>query len=132
MTLWDVRSGAIVHSIDAGQAPAATASGTLAFSPDSKSLASPGIGIEEGRISVRGRDIGRGQKVINHIKLWDVASGALMWTSPDGDLGYVTSLLFSPDGESLFCCDSSATTRIDARTGQTRQDLMKVIDGRPR
>ena len=69
--------------------------------------------------------------MINHIKLWDVATGALMWTSAEGDLGHVTSLVFSPDGESLYCCDMLATTRIDARTGQIRQDLMKVKKGGP-
>jgi len=125
LTVWNLRSGAIVHSIEAGQPSGATAPGTLAFSPDSKTLASAGVGIRE-------RVGGRGQKGVNHIKLWDVSSGSLVWVSAEGDLGMVTSLVFSPDGESLFCCDSSATTRIDARTGQTRQDLMKVIQGRPR
>ena len=48
------------------------------------------------------------------------------------DYGEPTSLVFSPDGGWLFCCDSSATSRIDARTRQTRQDLMKVAEGRPR
>jgi RNA polymerase sigma factor (sigma-70 family) len=132
LTLWDVRSGAIVHSIAAGQASAATAPGTLAFSPDGKSLASAGVVTKEGRISIGGRDVGLGTKLINHIKLWDVATGALVWTSAEGDYGNVTSLVFSPDGGSLFCCDSTATTRIDARTGQTRQDLMRATEGRPR
>ncbi len=70
--------------------------------------------------------------MINHVKLWDVATGSLLWTSADGDLGPLTSLIFSPDGESLFCCDAAATSRIDARTGQTRQDLMSATEGRSR
>ncbi len=81
----------------------------LAFSPDGQTLASDA-----------------------HLKLWDVATGTLKWTSAEGDLGNVTSLVFSPDDESLFCCDSTATTRIDARTGQTRQDLMKARINRSR
>jgi RNA polymerase sigma factor (sigma-70 family) len=132
LTLWDVRTGAIVRSIDAGPAAGATAPGTLAFSPDSKTVASGGHGSKEGRISIGGRVIGRGSKVINYVKLWNVATGALLWTSAEGDLGLVTSIVFSPDGTSIYCCDSSATTRIDAQTGQTRQDLMKATDGPPR
>jgi len=132
LTLWNLRSGAIVHSIDAGQGHSATAPGTLAFSPDSKSLASAEAGTREGRISIRGGDFASGGKVINRVKLWDVATGALVWTSAEGDYGQVTSLVFSPDGDAIYCCDMSATTRIDARTGQTRQDLMTVTEARPR
>ncbi len=132
LTLWDVRSGAIIRSIDAGEAGGAAAPGTLAFSPDGKSLANAGVGIATGRMSIGGRNVGSGQKLINNIKLWDVATAALMWTSPDGDHGQVTSLVFSPDGLSLYCCDLSTTSRIDARTGQTRKDLMRATSGRPR
>jgi len=60
----------------------------------------------------------------------DAATGTLVRTSSAGDLGDVSSLVFSPDGESLFCCDQSATSRIAARTGQTRQDLMKAGERR--
>jgi WD40 repeat protein len=84
LTLWDVRSGAIIHSIDAGEAGGATAPGTLAFSPDGKSLASAGVGIFTGRFSIGGRDVGVGQKVINNIKLWDVVTGRLVWTLGGG------------------------------------------------
>jgi WD40 repeat protein len=120
-----LRSGAIIHSINAGEAASVTAPGTLAFSPDGKTVASAGCGITSGRISIGGREVGIGQKVINNIKLWDVATGALKWTSAEGDFGHVMSLIFSPDGLSIYCCDSSATSRIDARTGQTRNDLMR-------
>ncbi len=132
LTIWDVRSGAIVRAIEAGEAGAVAAPGTLAFSPDGKSVASAGVGIAAGRISIGGRPVGFGQKVINFVKLWDVATGKLKWTSPEGDLGNITSLVFSPDGEALFCCDDSAASRIDTRTGQTRQDLMKPDQGRNR
>jgi WD40 repeat protein len=129
LTLWDVRTGAIVRSIDAGPAAGATAPGTLAFSPDSQTVASGGHGIKEGLISMGGGPIARGAKVINYVKLWNVATGALLWTSAEGDLGLITSIVFSPDGTSIYCCDDSATSRIDAKTGQTRHDLMKVADG---
>ncbi len=133
LTLWDVHSGAIVHSIDAGEVSAATAPGTLAFSPDGKSLASAEVGIRNEWTAIGGGEVELvGRKGINHIKLWAVATGSLLWTSAEGELGPVTSLVFSPDGGSLFCCDSSATSRIDARTGQTRQDLMRATEGRSR
>lgn len=132
LTLWDLRSGAIVHTIDAGEAGGATAPGTLAFSPDGKSVASASVGIAAGRISIGGGPVAVGQKLIDDVQLWDVATGAQKWTSPEGDLGPATSLVFSPDGEALFCCDHMATSRIDARTGQTRRDLMTVDGRRPR
>jgi len=94
-------------------------------------VASAGCGTWEGLISIGGR-LGRGSKVVSYVKLWDVATGTLVWTSAEGDLGHVNSLVFAPDGASIYCCDDSATTRIDARTGQTRQDLMKATDGPPR
>jgi RNA polymerase sigma factor (sigma-70 family) len=119
LTIWDVRTGAIVHSINACPAFGVAVSGTIAFSPDSKSVASAGCGTR----------VGQGSKAVNYVKLWNVATGALLWTSAEGDLGHVNSLLFSPDGTSIYCCDDSATSRIDAKTGQTRQDLMKVADG---
>jgi WD40 repeat protein len=76
----------------------------------------------------------------NQIRLWEATSGKLMKAQPAlDDLERVglprilpSTLAISPDGGSLFCCDSTATTRIDARTGQTRQDLMRATEGRPR
>jgi WD40 repeat protein len=124
LTVWGLPSGEILHSIEAGDAGSATAPGTLAFSPDGKSLATAGVGYASVPISIPGRDLGVVRKLVNDVKLWDVATGSLKWTSPAGDLGYVTSLVFSPDGLSVYCCDSSAVSRIDARTGQTRKDLM--------
>jgi WD40 repeat protein len=129
LTLWDLNSGAIVRSIEAGEAGAVSAPGTLAFSPDSKSLASAGTRVATGLISIGGGNRFRGSKVVNYVKLWDVTTGALHWKSSEGDIGNITSLLFSPDGLSLYCCDESATSRIDARTGQTRRDLMRAGGG---
>ncbi len=128
LTLWDATSGAILQSIEAGRSSGAIAPGTLAFSPDGKSVATAGTTIREGPIIIGGKSIGDGKAVISHVKLWDVASGALLWTSANGELGQVSSLLFAPDGNSLFCCDWAATTRIDARTGQVRQDLLKATE----
>ena len=87
-------------------------------------LATAATTIARGPISIGGKNVGNGVKVTNHVKLWDVATGTLKWTSPARDSGQVTSVLFSPDGLSIYCCDSSAVSRIDTRTGQTRKDLM--------
>ena len=132
LTLWDAQSGAIIHSIDTGEAGGAVAPGTLAFSPDGKSLASAATGIKTGRISINGGNAFNGQKVVNNVKLWDVKTGRLVWTSVEGDYGQIESLVFSREGLSVYCCDSSAVSRIDARTGQTRKDLMRATDDRPR
>jgi WD40 repeat protein len=129
LTLWSLPNGAILHSIEAGEASGVASPGTLAFSPDGNSIATAELAVATGKISIGGKYVGIGEKVINHVKLWDVATGALKWTSPDGDIGLVTSLVFSPDGLSVYCCDSSAVSRIDARTGQTRKDLLKTASG---
>jgi WD40 repeat protein len=128
LTIWERRSAAIVRSVDAGPAPSATEPGTLAFSPDSRYLASAGHAIQAGPIFVSGRFVGDGKKLVNHVRLWDVATGGLVWTSAPGDHGLLTSLVFSPDGESLFGCDNSATARIDAKTGQIRQNLLSTSE----
>ena len=128
LTLWDATSAAILQSIEAGPWSASIAPGTLAFSPDGKSVATAGVETRAGPSTIGGKSIGNGEKVINHIKLWDVATGGLVWTSAGDDQGQVNALLFSPDGNSLFCCDLSATTRIDARTGQVRQDLLQATE----
>ncbi len=126
LTIWRLPSGEILHSIEAGDASSAKASGTLAFSLDGKSLATAGIGIASPPIPIRGRNLIAGPRTVNHVKLWEVTTGSVKWTSPAGDLGYVTSLVFSPDGLSVYCCDSSAVSRIDVRTGQTRRDLITI------
>jgi hypothetical protein len=77
-----------------------------------------------------GRETNHTRRRAAGFKLCDVTKGALVWTSAEGDLGHVQSLVFSPDGRSLYCCDSSAITRVDASTGQTRKDLMRATDER--
>ena len=66
LTVWDVRSGAIVLSIDAGEASGAAAPGTLAFSPDGKSIASAAVEIADGRISIGGKMLPRAEGVQLH------------------------------------------------------------------
>ena len=132
LTIWDVKTGEVIHSFDAGESGPSTAPGTLAFSPEGNFVASTGTRLFKGQIVIDGRNVGTGEKVINNVKLWNVKTGAQIWTSPDGDLGDITSLVFSPKGHSLYCCDDSATSRIDVRTGQVRKDLMTVRNSQTR
>jgi WD40 repeat protein len=131
LTMWDLRSGEIIHSFQAGESIPVTAPGTLVFSPDGKSLASAGVTITERVVSFGGRNA-RARTVVNHIKLWNVATGKMTWTSAEGEIGSVAAVVFAPNGLSLYCCDASALVRIDARTGQTRKLLMKAADAQPR
>jgi WD40 repeat protein len=124
----DLRSGKVVRSIEAGDAGGVAVPGTLAFSPDGKSLVSAGSGLG---VILSDNGVVSGQKVINDVRLWDIATGSLKWTSASDD-GILTSLVFSPDGEALFCCNDSATYRIDARAGQGRLVLMQMNEGRSR
>jgi len=80
----------------AWQAHTDTVDRTLAFSPDERLLAT---GSWDGTI-----------------KLWDVASGALLWTGWHTDI--VEGLAFTPDGQMLSSCGDDATIRLwDATSG---------------
>ncbi len=61
-TLWDLRTGAILHTVDGGTGGG---EGVIAFSPDGKTLATGGHPEAS-------------------VKLWDVATGQLIWTSTPG------------------------------------------------
>ncbi len=111
VTLWDASSGAILRTW--------TAHGTdvnaLALSPDGTVLATAGFEQPppDGGIVPVGIDI----------KLWDVASGALLVTMV-GHTDIINSVAFSPDGKLLLAGDRHGLVRLwSVPGGQTVRDL---------
>ncbi|MFE1206255.1 trypsin-like peptidase domain-containing protein [Streptomyces sp. NPDC058762] len=83
----------------------------LAFSPDGTILAVTTLGF---RVSERQE---------SEVQLWDVVKRRRLATLT-GHTGQVTSLAFSPDGDTLATGASDATTRLwDARTGRSTATL---------
>jgi serine/threonine protein kinase/Tol biopolymer transport system component len=100
--LWDARSGQLKQEIKAHDEPTA-----VAFSPDSKTLATGGYD--------------------GTLKLWDTTSGG----APRRSLDYafssvVDSIAFSPDGSLVACGGNGPDGEVkvwDARTGDLKLDL---------
>ena len=100
--LWDARSGNLKQEIKAHEAPT-----VVAFSPDSKTLATGGY---DGKL-----------------KLWDTSTGGAPRRTLDyaSDAG-VDSIAFSPDGNLVACGGAGPDGEVkvwDARTGELKFDL---------
>ena len=101
--LWDVATGAALHTLRGQTESVYTIVYSVAFSPDGQTLAS---GSSD-----------------DTIRLWDVATGAALHTL-SGHTRDVTSVVFSPDGQTLASGSSDDTIRLwDVATGAALHTL---------
>lgn len=102
--IYDLASGKALQTINAHEQPVAT----LAFSPDSRMIAS-----------------GSGDK---KIKLWDAATGQALRTL-EGHEGSIASVAFSPDGKILASGGWDNTVRLwDVRSGKELQTIRAAFN----
>lgn len=120
VTMWDVSTGEIRRTLK----------GTtehmfeVAFSPDGRTIAAGGRGsskMSQDRFS--GLRVSKKSSVV---RLWDVATGGLVWTA-EGESNSASSLSFSADGKWLAFCDEDYVYIIDAGTGRLKQVVMETI-----
>ena len=69
-------------------------------------------------------------KVVSEVRLWDIATGKLMWTV-EGESGVVRGLAFAPDGKTLVYCDDDAVGVIDVETGKLQAHANEDDAARP-
>jgi len=114
VTLWDVGTGGILRTLDGPTDHPMQ----VAFSPDGRAVAAGGTGPAK-----TSRDKSSGQRTSkepSEVRLWDVATGKLIWTA-EGESNCAFSLDFSPDGKSLGFCDKDYVYIVDANTGRLKQ-----------
>jgi WD40 repeat protein len=97
--VWDIKRGALLATLP-GHAEGVMA---LAVSPDGKSVASGG-----GKLRADG---GYDSVADSTVRLWDVASGALLAETP-GHRGFVTGLAFSADGKKLVSAGGDGLVKV--------------------
>src|SRR5262249_35129354 len=93
LCLWDIATGKLLAEGKGG--PASLVS--LAFSPDSK------------RVASRGND--------NKLRLWDAVTGLEQWAHTSAT-GAVFAVAFSPDGKTLAALETKTISFWDAATGK--------------
>ena len=113
ITVWDVGQGRILNTPE-GQTQHVW---TLAIAPNGKTVASGGWGPI--------RKFGNEQRIVSEVRLWDIATGRLIWTF-EGKIGQVASLAFAPDGKTLAYCDHDAVGVNHVETGKLERTLTRT------
>jgi WD40 repeat protein len=133
--LWDTRTGKLRRTLTDLKPWLRS----LAFSPDSKVLATGTSGPAREFERVRWETIGgqrfksitRESRMASEMRLWNVQTGDL-FHSVEGSLGEVWSIAFSPDGKTIVSCDDDAVTLTDARTGEWQRTLRVAASEQPK
>jgi WD40 repeat protein len=101
LELWDVDSGHLIRTFDQA---AGSSDQIAAFSPNGRMVASAGT-------------------LDNTVKLWDVASGRLIWTLV-GHTKEILSIAFSPDGRTVLSGSRDGTARLwELSSGRLRHSF---------
>jgi WD40 repeat protein len=120
VTLWNASTGTILRPINGPTGRAQK----VAFAPDGRTVAAAGTGpASERRDKVRGARV---QGCASEVRLWDVATGKLIWTM-EGESDAASSLAFSPNGKMLAFCDQEYVYVIDAMTGRLKKVVMETV-----
>jgi WD40 repeat protein/energy-coupling factor transporter ATP-binding protein EcfA2 len=128
--LWNVETkqpfGEIIpgHQSEAFARPSPTKS--IAFSPDSKTLASSGCGKIRERA---GGDRGSTACVEGEIRLWNVATRQLLGAPLVGHTDIITSVAFSPDSKTLASASGSYDRTIRLWSIAARQPIGQAFMG---
>ncbi len=120
VTLWDVPTGTVLRTLEGPTERARR----VAFSPDGRTVVAGGTGPAKKPGDLLSNR--RTPKKASEVRLWDVATGNLIWTM-EGESEAVFSLAFSPDGRSLAFCDQGYVYIIDAVTGRLKQIVMETV-----
>jgi WD40 repeat protein len=120
VTLWDIRTSKILHTLKGPTGPAQT----VAFSPDGQTVAAGGLGpmkAGRGNLELAFSYSGRASEV----RLWDAATGQMLWRT-QGDSNGAQSLSFPSDGKALAFLDSNYLFVVNPKTGKLRNVLMET------
>lgn len=110
--LWDVETGRLRRTL-----PVSASEVRVTWSPDGGTLASG-----SGKDSYRGEE--QTSVHVNSVQLWDAQNGRLRHTLEEGRSYWVSSVAWSPDGQTLASGSSDGAIRLwDAKAWQLRRTL---------
>jgi WD40 repeat protein len=104
--VWRLSDGALIHSLD-GHGNGSPGSYSVAFSPDGSKLATAGYAAPP-----PGCSLGSTTNFPDVVKLWDLATGALLRNIPATTNVYASAAQFSPDGTRLVTGGASGAVQV--------------------